>query len=279
MGPYVDAEWLAERIDDPKIAVVDTRSAPVAAFYAGVGREHYIYGHIPGAVHLDYATELQDPYTSYAVRVAPPERFMEEMGKAGICDGMMVVAYDGGEVPYAARVAWMLHYYGHDAAILAGGLDEWLGAGHPRTGDIPARRMCRFTPKEQLQLRATIEEVLEVAEGRSNAQLLAVWPDSTWTLRTGEIAGARRLSSSELLDETRGCRPANPEKLREATAGLDPNTRTITYCGNGVYAAAAYFALRLAGFSDVAVYDGSWAEWSHFGLPAVPKDKISSLER
>lgn len=275
MEPYVEVDWLAERISDSKIAIVDTRSAPVAVFYAGVGREQYIYGHIPGAVHLDYATDLQDQYTAYAVRVAPPERFMEEMGKAGIRDDMTVIAYDAGEVPYAARLVWMLHYYGHHAAaILAGGLDAWLGAGHPRIGEIPAIRMCRFTPKEQPKLRATVEEVLEVAEGRSDAQLLAVWPNATFTLRQREIAGARWLSSSKLLDETQGCRLAALEQRREATAQLDPNKRTVTYCGNGVYAAAAYFALRETGFADVAVYDGSWSEWKHLGLPSVPKDDV-----
>ena len=274
MDAYVEAEWLAERIDDPKIAIVDTRSAPNAIFYGGVGREHYVYGHIPGAVHLDYADQLQDQYTAYTVRVAPPQRFMEEMGKAGICDGMTVITYDGGEAPYAARVAWMLQYYGHEAAILAGGLDAWIAAGNPRTGEIPSRRMCRFTPKAQPRLRATLEEVLDVAEGRSDAQLLAVWPDATYALREREIAGARRLSSSKLLDETRGCRLAPPERLRELTADLDSQKRTITYCGNGVYAAAAYFALRAAGFSDVAVYDGSWSEWNHRRLPTIPKDHV-----
>jgi thiosulfate/3-mercaptopyruvate sulfurtransferase len=276
MEPFVEVEWLAERIDDPKIAIVDTRSAPNAIFYGGVGREHYIYGHIPGAVHLDYADQLQDPYTAYAVRVAPPQRFMEEMGKAGIRDDMTVIAYDGGEAPYAARLVWMLHYYGHEnAAILAGGLDAWLAAGHPRVGEIPSRRMCRFTPKAQPRLRASLEEVVEVAEGRSDAQLLAVWPDSTYAVRDREIAGARRLSASKLLDETQACRPAPLERLRELTADLDRQKRTITYCGNGVYAAAAYFALRAAGFNDVAVYDGSWAEWKYHKLPTIPKDQVA----
>jgi thiosulfate/3-mercaptopyruvate sulfurtransferase len=276
MDPFVEVEWLAERLGDPKIAIVDTRSAPLAVFYGSVGREQYIYGHIPGAVHLDYAGQLQDPYTQYAARVAPPERFMEEMAKAGIGDGMTVIAYDGGDVPYAARLIWMLHYYGHDqAAILAGGIEAWLEAGHPRVSEIPSVRMRRFTPKARPELRASLEEVLAVAQGRSDAQLLAVWPDATYALRDREIAGARRLSFSSLIDETRACRLQPRERLREATAGLDRHKRTITYCGNGVHAAAAYFALRTAGFTDVAVYDGSWAEWNHLRLPTVPKEEIA----
>jgi thiosulfate/3-mercaptopyruvate sulfurtransferase len=276
MDLFVEPDWLAQRLDDPTIAIVDTRSAPLAVFYGSVGREHYVYGHVPGAVHVDYAGQLQDPYTQYAARVAPPQRFMEEMAKAGIGDNMTVIAYDEGDVPYAARLVWMLHYYGHDAAaILSGGIEAWLQAGHPRASEIPSRPMERFTPNARHQLRATLEEVLDVAEGRSNAQLLAVWPDATYARREREIAGARRLSFSQLFDETRG-QMASPERLRDLTANLNPHKRTITYCGNGVHSAAAYFALRAADFTDIAVYDGSWAEWGHFNLPSVPKDEIAS---
>jgi thiosulfate/3-mercaptopyruvate sulfurtransferase len=241
-----------------------------------VGREQYIYGHIPGAVHLDYADQLQDPYTQYATRVAPPERFAQELGKVGIGNDLTVIAYDAGDVPYAARLVWMLHYYGHDeAAILAGSFEGWIEAGNPRVSEIPTRRMCRFTPNARPQLRASVEEVLDVAEGRADAQLLAVWTDASYARRDREIVGARRLSSSQLLDEMRGCRIVPPERLRELTADLDPHKRTITYCGNGVYSAAAYFALRAVGFTDVAVYDGSWAEWHHHNLPTMPKDEVT----
>lgn len=277
MDTFVDVRWLAERLDDPATAIVDTRSAPNAIFYGGVGREHYIYGHIPGAVHLDYADQLQDPYTPYAVRVAPRERFTEEMSKAGIRNDMTVIAYDAGDVPYAARLVWMLHYYGHDnAAILAGGLDAWLQSGHPRLSEISQRRMCRFTPSERPELRASMEEVLDVAEGRSDAQLLSTWPDVDFARRDREITGAGRVSYSQLFDEIEGTmKPI--ERVRALTADLDPRKRTITYSANGVHAAAVYFALRAAGFTDVAVYDGSWAEWAHHNLPTMELPKNTDL--
>lgn len=274
MEPYVEVEWLAQRLNDPSIVVVDARSAPQAIFYGSVGREQYIYGHIPGAVHLDYADQLQDPYTPYATRVAPLERFAQELGKVGIKNEMTVVAYDAGDVPYAARVVWMFRYYGHEnSAILLGGIDAWLEAGHPREGEIPARRMCRYTPKERPEMRATLEEVLDIAEERSDAQLLATWPDDTYARREREIANARRLSYSALFDPARGVM-VSEARVRELTAGLDPQRRTITYCGNGINSAAVYFALRADGFGDVAVYDGSWAEWNYHQLPTVAKDGV-----
>ena len=115
-----------------------------------------------------------------------------------------MIAYDDGDVPYAARIVWMLEYYGHDEAyVLAGGLPAWVASG------------------------GAIETAAPVVT------------------------------------------PA--EKLEALVAGLDRAKRTIVSCGSGVSASGSYFALREAGFTDVAVYDGSWMEWSHDGLPTVEK--------
>jgi thiosulfate/3-mercaptopyruvate sulfurtransferase len=76
-----------------------------------------------------------------------------------------------------------------------------------------------------------------------------------------------------LLEDARGGRIAEADRLDAlvADAGLDRTKRTICSCGSGVGASGAYLALLAAGFTDVAVYDGSWMEWSHDGLPTVPK--------
>jgi thiosulfate/3-mercaptopyruvate sulfurtransferase len=273
---FVDAEWLAAHLHDDDIVVVDTRSTPHGApgQTGPSGREQYAAGHIPGAVHLDYAEDLHDLATPYAARVAPPERFAEVAGKAGIGDGVRVIAYDEGNVPYAARMVWMLRYYGHErAAILAGGIKAWLADGRSLTTDVPAPRRRTFTPHVRPELRASKDDVLAVATGRSDVQLLETQRDGTYALRDRDIKGARRLSASQLLEDARGGRIAPREKLRELVKGLDPKKRTIVSCGSGVGAAGSYFALLEAGFTDVAVYDGSWMEWSHDDLPTVPKAK------
>ncbi len=266
----MEVEWLAERLDEPAIAIVDARSMPLTVYYASFGREQYLMGHIPGAVHLDYATDLQDTETTYAARVAPAERFANAMQTAGIGDDTLVIAYDNGEFPYAARLVWMLHYYGHDAAaVLAGGIDAWIAAALPRETEVPARDVAQFTPRIRPELRASRGEVLDVVEGRSDAQLLSVLGDAAYAMRECDIPRSRRLSCSALFDETNGGRLISPEGLASLTTGLDPYKRTITFCSNGVSAAGAYVALRAADFSDVAVYDGSLADWSHHKLPTV----------
>ena len=272
MDPFVEVDWLAERLEDPALAIVDTRSMPLTMYYASFGREQYLMGHIPGAIHLDYVTDLRDPQTPYAAFVAPPNRFADAMRNAGIGNDTTVVAYDGGEFPYAGRLAWMLHYYGHDAArILNGGIDAWVRAGRPRETEVPVRDVQDFTPRVRPELRATREEVADVVEERSDAQLLSVLGDAAYAMRDRDIPAARRLSCSLLFDETDGGRLISSERLASLTAELDPQKRTITFCSNGVSAAGAYCALRTAGFTNVAVYDGSLADWTHHNLPTAAK--------
>jgi thiosulfate/3-mercaptopyruvate sulfurtransferase len=273
---FVDAQWLRSRLDDPAIRVVDTRSTPhgAAGLVTPSGAERYAAGHIPGAVHLDYAQHLADPATPYAARVAPPERFARVMGAHGIGDQTTIVAYDDGDVPYAARLVWMSRYYGHDDVhILAGGLREWIAGGGPLATDPPVTSAATFRPRVRPQLRATREDVLAVAEGRSDVQLLETQRDQTYALRDVDIRGAKRLSGSQLLEDERGGRIAPRAKLDALCDALriDRRKRTIVSCGSGVSASGSYLALLEAGFTDVAVYDGSWMEWSHDALPTMPK--------
>jgi len=160
-----------------------------------------------------------------------------------------------------------------DVAVLAGGLRDWTAAGLPLTTDVPRYPRAAFTARERPALRATREDVIAVAEGRSGAQFLETQRDGTYAQRDRDIPNNVRLSASDLLEDARGGRIADRAKLDElvAKAGLDKHKRTIVSCGSGVGASGAYLALCEAGFTNVAVYDGSWMEWSHDDLPTVPK--------
>jgi thiosulfate/3-mercaptopyruvate sulfurtransferase len=272
---FVDFHWLIDRIDDPRLRIVDARNIPHGAIVSmPSGPEQYASGHLPGAIYLDYAHELADPATPYATRVAPGELFAHALGAKGIGDDSIVVAYDAGTIPFAARIVWNFLYYGHLAAhILAGGIREWVDAGKPLTTEIPQFAPAVFTPRIEPRLRATREEVLAIAQGRSPAQLLETQRDTTYALRERDIPGAVRLSGSLLLEDSNGGRVAAADDLRRfiSERHLDRGKRTIVSCGSGVSAAGSYFALKAAGFADVAVYDGSWLEWNHDELPTVAK--------
>jgi len=176
--------------------------------------------------------------------------------------------------PTAARLVWMLRYYGHDdVAILAGGLPAWTAAGHPLTTDVPRFPRAAFTTRERPALRASREDVIAIAEGRSDVQFLETQRDGTYAQRDLDIPNSVRLSASDLLEDSRGGRIAERARLkrpRRQGGSISPK-RTIVSCGSGVGASGAYLALCEAGFTNVAVYDGSWMEWSHDKLPTVPK--------
>jgi thiosulfate/3-mercaptopyruvate sulfurtransferase len=276
LDTFLDVAWVRDHLNDPSVRIVDARSRPhgAADTNAPTGAEQYAAGHIPGATLLDYAHELADPATPYATRVAPAELFARELGERGIGDAHTVVAYDDGDVPYAARFVWMCRYYGHDDVhVMAGGFKEWRAAGLPVTTESPTFAAAIFTPHERPNLRATRDEVLAASSGKDDIQLLETQRDKTYALRDRDIAGAKRLSGSRLLEDARGGRVAAKATLHELVTGLDldPAKRTIVTCGSGVSASGSYLALLEAGFTDVAVYDGSWLEWSHDELPTVPK--------
>jgi thiosulfate/3-mercaptopyruvate sulfurtransferase len=273
---FIEIEELLVLLSDPRLRIVDARSTPHGApgVVALSAAEQYALGHIPGAIQLDYADQLADPATPHAARVAPPELYAQVLGEHGIGDDAILVAYDDGDTPYAARFVWMCRYYGHDAVrVLAGGMPAWVDAGQSLTTDAPSYPPATFTPRVRPALRALREEVLAVAEGRSDAQLLETQRDKTYAQREHDIRNAVRLSGSLLLEDHRGGRVADRATIDRLVGdlGLDRSKRTIVSCGSGVSASGSYLALLENGFTDVAVYDGSWMEWSHHGDPVVPK--------
>jgi thiosulfate/3-mercaptopyruvate sulfurtransferase len=157
--------------------------------------------------------------------------------------------------------------------VLAGGMEAWKAAGQPLTTSAPAIAAATFHPREIRALRASRDEVAAIAAGSLDEQLLETQRDQTYAQRAHDIPRSVRLSGNLLLEDARGGRIAEPATLERlvVSAGLDPHKRTVVTCGSGVSASGAWLALRAAGFTDVAVYDGSWLEWEHDALPTVPK--------
>ena len=274
-GAFVDIQWLQDNRTNPQLRIVDARNVPHGVkVTTPSGQQQYELGHLPAAIYLDYAAELADSDAPYATRIASAQAFARAVEAKGIGDDSIVIAYDAGTIPFAARIVWNFHYFGHrQAYILAGGIGEWVAGGGVPTTDIPNFVPAVFTPDIQPYLRASLDEVIAVAQGRSTAQLLETQRDTTYALRDRDVSGAIRLSGSLLLEDSRGGRIADAPTLERLIAQrrLEGRNRTIVSCGSGVSAAGAYFALRAAGFTDVAVYDGSWLEWEYKRLPTTPK--------
>ncbi len=271
-------DWLAARQDDPDVRIVDMRgyvrtveTAPgrQAAAYEGAAAD-YAGGHIPGAIYLDWTRDIVDPDDPVEAQVASPERFAAALGRRGIGDEHLVVAYDAHPASqFATRLWWALRYYGHERAmVLDGGLARWRREGRPLTQDAPAFPPAIFTPRVQPAWRATGETVL-AALGDPSRVLVDARDAGQYggavrrgEGRAGHIPGAVSLPREQLIDPaTGGFRPDGELRDIFALAGIAPGQSVTAYCNGGVAATTVLFGLALTGHERLTNYDGSWNEW------------------
>ncbi len=300
-GILVDCQWLAEHLKDRGIRIIDLRWRPRFVDGKGIAedrREDYLEGHIPGAVFLGCVSDLTNPSVEGITLVAPPEHFARAMSRAGIGDDTMVIAYDDAPLPLAsARLWWTLHYYGHTKAmVLAGGLRQWRKEGLPMAKEIPTASSATFTPRVQAAIRASKETVSKSlgAPGVLIIDCMAFEHHSgrvprPWGVRAGHIPGAvclpwlalglgiEKAGSHEARaqalqsDDPIHYLPADELRTLFAQVGVTPGKGVITYCGGGYAASHAFLALKLIGFENAAVYEGSIAEWTRD--PTLPMEK------
>jgi thiosulfate/3-mercaptopyruvate sulfurtransferase len=289
----VSTQWLAAHLDDPDLVVVDLRWGS-----DGSGRARYDAGHIPGAVFLDWTTDIVDPQSPIAFMLAGPGRFASAMERCGIGDDTNVIAYADDHGSGAYRVWWACRVYGHEnVRVLDGALEKWKAEGRPLSAAAPSSRpRARWTPRPVPGLRVQAEDVVAAAsdpavivlDSRPADQYRgeAVWfetgpvpagPDGIARtprghLRAGHVPWASSVPAAMLY------RPdftmKGPGELRElfAAAGVTDECRAITYCGVGISASALLFALTVAGIEDAALYDASWEEWGRDPSRPVARD-------
>lgn len=266
----VSTEWLAANLRQPDLRIVD------ATYYLPMqnknARAEYDERHIPGAVFFDI-DDIADKDTTLPHMLPAPEKFASRVRRMGIGDGNRIVVYDGTGMMSAARVWWMFRIFGaKEVAVLDGGLPKWLSEGRPVDDNLPAPRERHFSARldntqvrNKAQMLANItsqrEQALDArASGRFNATEPELWPGR----RAGHIPGAKNLPYTQLLKPDQTFHDGETLKAKFTAAGIDLKKPVVASCGSGITASVLALGLGLIGHRDVAVYDGSWAEW---GLP------------
>lgn len=270
----VSAEWLAARLDDVSVRVIDASyHLPTVKRDA---KTEYLASHIPGAVFFDI--EAISDHTNPLPHMLPDaDTFAAAIGALGIDADTHVVAYDVYGLMSAARAWWMLRTFGHErVSILDGGFAKWRADGHPvsTTEARPAARrfQAKFRPelvRSQANLVTNLQTgEFQVVDARSAARFVGQAPEPRAGLRGGHIPSSKNVPYTALLDPaTQTVLPPDELAKRFAAAGLDPARPIVASCGSGVTACVLALGLYQIGHPDAAVYDGSWSEW---GLESGP---------
>lgn len=263
--PLVAADWLAARLDDPTIRVVDATLPLVGQ--PGQGRDSYAAGHIPGAVFFDI-NAIADPATDLPHMLPDPQAFATAAGALGLGRDATIVAYDAHGLYSAPRVWWTLRVMGYARVfVLDGGLKAWSAAGLPLETSEPTPRPVAVEPAFNSSLVADLAAVTQaletrsaqVVDARSAGRFRGEAPEPRASLRSGHMPGALNLPFNDVVNPDGTLKPA--ADLRNTFVHVDVNRPIITTCGSGVTAAVLALALARLGRMDVAVYDGSWTEW------------------
>ena len=253
----VDTAWVAQHAADPNVRIVDMR------------QNGYADGHVPGAVYLSpVAIRDRDAAPTF---VPSPPAFEAMMAKLGISDSTRVVAYDERGGLYAARLWWILNYYGHtNVALMDGGWVKWTLEHRDASRVTPTAATGAFTPKAQPQWIATAADVVKaigdphvkIVDARTQKEIDGV--DLRNIRRGGFVPSSVPVYWEDLLDpQTKAFRAAGEIKSLYESRGILPSTGVIVYCQVGMRASVDLFALRLIGYDKLRNYYGAWEEWGN----------------
>lgn len=273
----VSTAWLADHLGEPGLVVLDaSRHLPAANRDP---RTEYEAAHIPGARFLDLAS-LTDTGSSVPAALPDADQLAQRMSAMGIGPGDRIVLYDDSGVKSSARAWFAFDAHGVGCvAILDGGLAKWRAEGRPlESGTVetvpttppdlaPARGVAT-----KADLLANLDSALEqVLDARGADRVFSTGIDPVHGGENGRIPGSLNLPFGEVFAEDGSFRSPAELRLLFEGAGVDLDAPLVTTCGSGVTASVLLFAARLAGKSDVRLYDGSWMEWE--ADPDTPKEQ------
>ncbi|CAI9084935.1 sulfurtransferase [Candidatus Methylacidiphilum fumarolicum] len=266
----VEIEWLAQNLNSlaPDIRIIESNEDVLL----------YDTGHIPGAVHIDWRKDLQDPIIRDYISA---EKFAELCSRNGITPNTTCIFYGDKSNWWACYALWAFELFGHkNSKILNGGRDKWIKLGLPLTKEKPSFEKTHYpVPSKRMdeEIRIFYNGVLDYLKtkgplidvrspGEYSGELLHMpeYPQEG-VLRGGHIPGAKSVPWKTAVKEDGTFKSiAELRDIYEKQAGLDPEKETVVYCRIGERSSHTWFVLKyLLGHKNVKNYDGSWTEWGN----------------
>ncbi len=273
MESLVSTQWLADRLGQPGLTIIDASWFMPASGRSG--RDEYLQAHIPGArfLDIDEVSDSSDPAPHMLPSAAEFARAMERIG-VGSTD--RIVVYDNSPIRTAARGWFMFRHFGvGDIAILDGGFQKWTAEGRPVEAGEPQPRDVTFEAAERPDEVVTKEQILggiefPIVDARGPGRFEGTEADPRPGIAPGHIPGARNVPFSAVYNEDGTFRSREELAKVFAEAGADAVQPLVASCGSGVTAACLLFAAHLLGNDGAKLYDGSWSEWG--ADPETPKE-------
>ena len=262
----VETDWVAAHAADANVRIVDMR------------QNGFAEGHVAGAVYISPVAirDAKAPPTF----LPTPAAFEEMMAKLGISDATRVVVYDERGGIYAARLWWILNYFGHtNVALMNGGWIKWTAEQRPTSTAAASQGAGKFTARPQTQWVATASDVVgaigkpgvTIVDARTQAEIEG--KDLRNIRRGGFVPSSVPVYWEDLLDAPKKTfKPADELKKIYEDRGIVPSKEVIAYCQVGMRASVDLFALHLIGYDKLRNYYGAWEEWgSRDDLPLATK--------
>lgn len=271
LNPVVSAEWLAGQLSHPNLVIVDCRFRLDDPHW---GYKQYLTSHIQGAYYLNLDQDLSSPVQAHGGRHPLPETSIlgQKLAAMGVTRGeTLVVAYDDLRLAFAARLWWLLRYWGHDqVVVLDGGWNHWQKKGYPTSQGIPTVKSGNFVPQPRPHWIVDIEAVKQSKE-LTNVILIDSRDSDRYRGErepidpiAGHIPGAINSPWKQVTDEAGNLQSISVQQaLWDQVKQFD---EIIVYCGSGVTACVNLLSLEVVGIDKAKLYPGGWSDWCSFLL-------------
>lgn len=267
----VSTQWVADHANDPNVRIVESNEDVLL----------YDTGHIPGAIKIDWVSDLNDPLVRDYL---DSKRFAQMVGSKGISPDTTVVFYGDKNNWWATYAFWVFQLFGHtNAKIMNGGRKKWEEEGRPLTKEVPSYAKVEYPAavRTDYKIRAFRDQVLKHIQeggalvdvrspGEYKGELLHM-PDypQEGAVRGGHIPGAKSIPWARAVKEDGTFKSVEDLKALYEGEGITPDKNVVAYCRIGERSSHTWFVLTyLLGYPSVRNYDGSWTEWGNsVGVP------------